>query len=97
MSLLKVCGDELTGLAGRLDSSSQRMDQVRRALDSANSAGLGSGELDGACEDFSGSWGYGVGRLGQCAGDASGFLHAAVRAFSETDQQLAQGLREGGD
>jgi len=28
MSLLKVCGDELTGLAGRLDSSSQRMDQV---------------------------------------------------------------------
>lgn len=72
------------------------MDLVRGALESADIAGLGSGELDGACNEFSSSWGYGVGQLGKCTGNASGFLRLAIQTFDDTDRQLAEGLRNGG-
>lgn len=93
MSVLRVQGDELTRLAAGLASSSERLGEVSAALGSADSSGLGSSDLEGACEEFNDSWHYGVGQLGKLAGDASGFLRSTVDTFANADHELSASLR----
>lgn len=95
MSFLRFLGPEVAGLALRLESSGEQMAGASTELAAADGAHLGSTELAAACDDFAGSWQYGIGKLSDQTNGVSQLARDAATAFEDVEQQLANAMREG--
>ncbi|MEV0528101.1 hypothetical protein AB0I66_32225 [Streptomyces sp. NPDC050439] len=93
---LVVDGDELEHFMRLLNRSKDSLKSMRRALGNATTVGLGTDDLDWACEDFQDDWKYGTQQLGEQAEDLAKIIDKSKDAYREVDKALEENLRERG-
>ncbi|MFF7855457.1 hypothetical protein [Streptomyces sp. NPDC007904] len=90
---LAVDGDELGRFMKSLRKSSRSLRGVRKALADATVTGLGTDDLDGACEDFQEDWRYGAEEIGKQTDDLADIIGKSRDSYLEVDKALEEALR----
>jgi hypothetical protein len=96
---LAVDGDELSHFMKMLRTSTDSLKGLRRALEDATVTGLGTDDLDCACEDFQDNWKYGADQIGEQTEDLAKIIGKSRDSYREVDRALEQALgkaRDGG-
>ncbi|MGW0902760.1 type VII secretion target [Streptomyces sp. NPDC002853] len=93
---LTVDGDELEHFMKLLNRSKDSLRSMRKALGSATTVGLGTDDLDWACEEFQDDWKYGTEQLGEQAEDLAKIIDKSKDAYREVDKALEENLKERG-
>ncbi len=91
---LAVDGDELRRFMKSLEKSSTSLKGVRKALSDATIVGLGTDELDSACEAFQDDWKYGSEEIGKQTEDLADIIGKSKDSYLEVDKALEAALRE---
>lgn len=78
----------LRGTERRLARVQQDVRACSRALRDATTAGLGSGSLDLAAQEFADSWSHGAAQVAAGAGAAREQLAEGLRVYAEVDSRL---------
>ncbi len=91
---LAVDGDELGRFMKSLKESSTSLRGVRKALSDATIAGLGTDELDLACEAFQEDWKYGSEEIGKQTEDLAGIIGKSKDSYLEVDKALEAAVRK---
>ncbi|WP_028804703.1 type VII secretion target [Streptomyces sp. 142MFCol3.1] len=91
---LAVDGDELHHFMKMLKKSSTSLDGLRRALSNASVTGLGTDNLDSACEDFQNDWKYGAEQIGEQTEDLAKIIGQSRDSYREVDKALEEALRK---
>ncbi|MEU4086346.1 hypothetical protein [Streptomyces aureus] len=94
---LAVDGDELSHFMKMLRRSTESLQGLRRALEDATVTGLGTDDLDCACEDFQDDWKYGADRIGEQTADLAEIIGRSRDSYREVDRALEQALRRSGN
>ncbi|GAA2551466.1 MULTISPECIES: hypothetical protein [Streptomyces] len=94
---LAVDGDELGRFMKSLRKSATSLRGVRKALADATVAGLGTDDLDGACEDFQEDWKYGAEEIGKQTEDLAEIIGKSRDSYLEVDKALEEALRQAGE
>ncbi|MGW4735637.1 hypothetical protein ACWEQC_41920 [Streptomyces shenzhenensis] len=92
---LAVDDDELKHFMRLLNTSSDSLKGLRRALTDATVSGLGTDDLDAACEDFQADWKYGTERIGEQTESLAKIVGQSKDSYREVDRALEAALREG--
>lgn len=92
---LLVDGDELERFMGLLKKSSTSLKGIRKALSDATVTGLGTDDLDSACEDFQEDWKYGTEQIGEQTEDLAEIIGKSREAYLEVDKALEEALKKG--
>ncbi|MFJ8791207.1 hypothetical protein [Streptomyces sp. NPDC102462] len=92
---LAVDDDELKHFMRLLNKSSDALKGLRRALADATVSGLGTDDLDAACEDFQAEWKYGTERIGEQTESLARIIGASKDGYREVDRALEAALRKG--
>ena len=87
-------GDELGRFMKSLEKSSTSLKGVRKALSDATIVGLGTDELDSACEAFQDDWKYGSEEIGKQTEDLADIIATSKDSYLEVDKALEAALRE---
>ncbi|MEU7212939.1 hypothetical protein AB0B06_31575 [Streptomyces sp. NPDC044989] len=87
-------GDELGRFMKSLEKSSTSLKGVRKALSDATIVGLGTDELDSACEAFQDDWKYGSEEIGKQTEDLADVIGKSKDSYLEVDKALEAALRE---
>ncbi|MFJ6070321.1 hypothetical protein ACIQFU_05650 [Streptomyces sp. NPDC093065] len=90
---LAVDGDELGRFMKSLTRSSTSLKGVRKALSDATIVGLGTDELDSACEAFQEDWKYGSEEIGKQTEDLADIIGKSKDSYLEVDQALEAAMR----
>ncbi|MFD3575092.1 hypothetical protein [Streptomyces sp. NPDC058644] len=93
---LRVDAVELEGFMKLLDGSVTSLRGLRSALSGATVGGLGTDELDKACEEFQGDWKYGAEQIGEQTEDLSKIIEKNKDAFMEAEAALAKAMNKAG-
>ncbi|MEV8317076.1 hypothetical protein AB0Q95_23210 [Streptomyces sp. NPDC059900] len=93
---LRLDAVELDGFMKLLDGSVTSLKGLRNALSGATVGGLGTGELDKACEEFQEDWKYGAEQIGEQAEDLSKIIGQSKDAFLEVEDALVKALHKPG-
>ncbi|TDT38076.1 hypothetical protein EV562_10590 [Streptomyces sp. BK208] len=91
---LAVDGDELGRFMKSLKASSSSLKGVRKALSDATIVGLGTDELDSACEAFQEDWKYGSEEIGKQTEDLADIIGKSKDGYLEVDKALEAALRQ---
>ncbi|MFF3610197.1 hypothetical protein [Streptomyces sp. NPDC002580] len=91
---LAVDGDELSHFMKMLGASTDSLKGLRKALEDATVTGLGTDDLDRACEDFQDSWKYGADQIGEQTEDLAKIIAKSRDSYREVDRALEQALRK---
>lgn len=91
---LAVDGGELAHFMKLLDKSSTSLKGLRKALSDATVTGLGTDDLDSACEDFQDDWKYGAEEIGKQTEDLAKIIGQSKTSYEEVDQALEEALRK---
>ncbi|CAL9568371.1 hypothetical protein [Streptomyces sp. enrichment culture] len=91
---LAVDGDELGRFMTSLKESSTSLRGVRKALSAATIVGLGTDELDSACEAFQEDWKYGSEEIGKQTEDLADIIGKSKDSYLEVDKALEAALRK---
>ncbi|WDV54189.1 hypothetical protein PV963_29445 [Streptomyces coeruleorubidus] len=91
---LAVDGDELAWFMKQLRKSTESLEGVRRALLDANVVGLGTDDLDSACEQFQDDWEYGTKEIGKQTEDLAKIIGKSKDSYLEVDKALEEALRK---
>ncbi|MGV9282920.1 hypothetical protein [Streptomyces sp. NPDC003730] len=91
---LAVDGDELGRFMKSLEASSSSLKGVRKALSDATIVGLGTDELDSACEAFQEDWKYGSEEIGKQTEDLADIIGKSKDGYLEVDKALEAALRQ---
>jgi hypothetical protein len=94
---LAVDGDELSHFMKMLRKSSNSLKGLRRALEDATVSGLGTDDLDCACEDFQDNWKYGADQIGEQTDDLAKIIGKSRDSYREVDRALEQALKKAGN
>ncbi|MFJ6832191.1 hypothetical protein [Streptomyces sp. NPDC091209] len=94
---LAVDGDELSHFMRMLKASTESLKGLRRALEDAGVSGLGTDDLDGACEDFQDHWKYGADQIGEQTENLAKIIRKSRDSYREVDQALEQALKKAGN
>ncbi|MER7570713.1 hypothetical protein [Streptomyces sp. NPDC126514] len=98
---LAVDGDELTRFMNALRKSSSSLAGVRKALRDSTVTGLGTDDLDRACEGFQEDWQYGAEEIGKQTEDLAEIIGKSRDGYLEVDKALEEALKKaagaGGD
>lgn len=89
---LAVDGDELERFMRLLKRSVQSLEGVHKALRDSTISGLGTDNLDGACEDFQDDWKYGTGQIGEQVDELAGIVADSKDSYAEVDKTLEENL-----
>ncbi|MFJ9901879.1 type VII secretion target [Streptomyces sp. NPDC101152] len=89
---LAVDGGELAHFMKLLDKSSASLKGLRKALNDATVTGLGTDDLDSACEDFQDDWKYGAEEIGKQTEDLAKIIGQSKASYEEVDQALEEAL-----
>ncbi|MFD5051524.1 hypothetical protein [Streptomyces tendae] len=90
---LAVDGDELGRFMKSLRESSTSLRGVRKALSDATVLGLGTDELDAACEAFQEDWKYGSEEIGKQTEDLADIVGKSKDSYLEVDKALEAAVR----
>ncbi|MFE9686118.1 type VII secretion target [Streptomyces sp. NPDC006285] len=93
---LAVDGDELGRFMKSLNNSADSLKGVRRALSEATVSGLGTDDLDTACEEFQTEWKYGSEEIGKQTEDLAESIGKSRDSYREVDKALEEALRKAG-
>ena len=93
---LVVDSDELEHFIKLLNRSRDSLKSMRKALGDATTMGLGTDDLDWACEDFQDEWKYGTEQIGEQTEDLAKIINASKESYREVDKALEECLREKG-
>jgi hypothetical protein len=91
---LAVDGGELAHFMKLLDKSSTSLKGLRKALSDATVTGLGTDDLDSACEDFQDHWKYGAEEIGKQTEALAKIIGQSKTSYEEVDQALEEALRK---
>jgi len=94
---LAVDGDELSHFMRMLRESTESLRGLRRALEDATVTGLGTDDLDCACEDFQDDWKYGADQIGEQTEDLAKIIEKSRDSYREVDEALERALGEAGN
>ncbi|GHB69187.1 hypothetical protein GCM10010377_70010 [Streptomyces viridiviolaceus] len=90
---LAVDGDELGRFMKSLRKSSSSLRGVRKALSDATITGLGTDDLDSACEDFQEDWTYGSEEIGKQTEDLAEIIGKSKDSYLEVDKALEEAVK----
>ncbi|MEV2256939.1 hypothetical protein AB0I94_41445 [Streptomyces sp. NPDC050147] len=93
---LRLDAVELEAFMKLLDGSVTSLKGLRSALAGATVGGLGTDDLDKACEDFQEDWKYGAEQIGEQAEELSGIIGQSKDAFNEVEDALVKALEKPG-
>lgn len=91
---LAVDDTELAHFMKLLKKSSNSLKGLRKALSDATVSGLGTDDLDSACESFQEDWKYGTEQIGEQTEDLAKIIGQCKDSFNEVDKALEAALRE---
>ncbi|MGW1215332.1 hypothetical protein ACWD5F_37460 [Streptomyces sp. NPDC002499] len=91
---LVVDGDELAHFMKLLKKSSNSLSGLRRALSDATVAGLGTDDLDSACEDFQEDWKDGTEQIGEQTEGLAEIIGKSRDSYREVDKALEEALKK---
>ena len=91
---LAVDGDELEHFMMRLNQSTDSLKGLRKALSDATVTGLGTDDLDSACEAFQDDWKYGAEEVGQQTEDLAKIVGQSKDSYREVDKALEEALKK---
>ncbi|WP_405870286.1 hypothetical protein [Streptomyces sp. NBC_00005] len=91
---LVVDGGELAHFMKLLNKSSTSLKGLRKALSDATVTGLGTDDLDSACEDFQDDWKYGTEEIGKQTEDLAKIIGESKKSYEEVDKALEEALRK---
>ncbi|MCH5676131.1 hypothetical protein [Streptomyces gilvus] len=91
---LAVDGGELAHFMKLLNKSSTSLKGLRKALSNATVTGLGTDDLDSACEDFQDDWKYGAEEIGKQTEDLAKIIGQSKSSYEEVDKALEEALRK---
>ncbi|MFE2536215.1 hypothetical protein [Streptomyces sp. NPDC059371] len=94
---LAVDGDELSHFMKMLGKSTESLQGLRRALGDATVTGLGTDDLDCACEEFQDNWKFGADQIGEQTEDLAKIIGKSRDSYREVDRALEQALRKAGN
>ncbi|WP_330288060.1 hypothetical protein [Streptomyces sp. NBC_00576] len=94
---LAVDGDELAHFMKLLKKSSNSLKGLRKALSDANVSGLGTDDLDSACQDFQEDWKYGAEEIGKQTDDLADIIGKSKDSYREVDKALEEALKKARD
>lgn len=92
---LAVDGDELDHFMKMLKKSTESMKGIRKALSGATVSGLGTDDLDQACEGFQGDWKFGAEQIGEQTEDLAKIIGQSRDSYREVDRALEENLKGG--
>ncbi|GGN33311.1 hypothetical protein [Streptomyces fuscichromogenes] len=93
---LVVDGDELAHFMKLLKKSSSSLNGLRKALSDATVSGLGTDDLDGACQYFQEEWKYGTEQIGEQADGLAEIIGKSRDSYNEVDKALEEALKKAG-
>lgn len=91
---LAVDGGELANFMKLLKKSSSSLKGLRKALSDATVTGLGTDDLDSACEDFQEDWKYGTEEIGSQTEDLAKIIGQSKDSYEEVDKALDEALKK---
>ncbi|MGW1877214.1 hypothetical protein [Streptomyces sp. NPDC001975] len=91
---LVVDGGELAHFMKLLNKSSSSLKGLRKALSDATVTGLGTDDLDSACEDFQDDWKYGTEEIGKQTEDLAKIIGESKKSYEEVDKALEEALKK---
>lgn len=91
---LAVDGDELAHFMKMLRKSTDSLRGLRKALEDATVTGLGTDDLDRACEDFQDEWKYGADQIGEQTEDLAKIIGKSKDSYREVDKALEDALKK---
>ncbi|MGW4905621.1 hypothetical protein [Streptomyces sp. NPDC004270] len=91
---LVVDGDELAHFMKLLKKSSSSLKGLRKALSDATVRGLGTDDLDGACEYFQEEWKYGTEQIGEQTESLAEIIGKSRDSYNEVDKALEEALKK---
>lgn len=94
---LAVDGDELGRFMKMLNKSTDSLKGVRKALSDATITGLGTDDLDSACQDFQEDWKYGAEEIGKQTDDLADIIGKSKDSYREVDKALEEALKKARD
>ncbi|MGP3952767.1 hypothetical protein [Streptomyces sp. 7N604] len=92
---LAVDGDELGHFIKLLKKSTDSLKGLRKALSDATVTGLGTDNLDSACEDFQNDWKYGAEQIGEQTEELAKIVGESKDSYREVDKALEEALKKG--
>ena len=93
---LAVDGDELERFMRLLKKSTESLKGVRKALGDASITGLGTDDLDSACQEFQEDWKYGAEQVGEQTEDLAKIIGKSKDSYREVDKALEENLKNRG-
>ena len=91
---LAVDGGELAHFMKLLKKSSDSLNGLHKALSDVTVTGLGTDDLDAACEDFQDDWKYGTEEIGKQTEDLAKIIGQSKKSYEEVDKALEKALEE---
>lgn len=91
---LAVDGDELAHFMKLLKKSGTSLKGLRKALSDATVTGLGTDDLDSACEDFQSDWKYGTEQIGEQTESLAKIIGQSKDSYGEVDKALEEALKK---
>ncbi|MFB7500294.1 hypothetical protein ACFC09_37420 [Streptomyces sp. NPDC056161] len=91
---LAVDDDELAHFMKMLRKSSDSLRGLRRALTDATVTGLGTDDLDAACESFQEDWKYGTEQIGEQTEGLAKIIGQSKDSYNEVDKALEEALKK---
>lgn len=94
---LAVDGDELARFMRMLNKSTDSLKGIRKALSDATITGLGTDDLDSACQEFQEDWKYGAEEIGKQTEDLADIVGKSKDSYREVDKALEEALKKARD
>ncbi len=91
---LAVDDGELAHFMKMLNKSSDSLKGLRKALSDATVTGLGTDDLDSACEQFQQDWKYGTEQIGEQTEDLAKIIGETKDSYNEVDKALEEALKK---
>ncbi|WP_327718671.1 hypothetical protein OG381_27065 [Streptomyces sp. NBC_00490] len=91
---LAVNHGELAHFMKLLNKSSDSLKGLRKALSDATVTGLGTDDLDSACEEFQEDWKYGTEEIGSQTEDLAKIIGQNKASYEEVDKALEAALEK---
>ncbi|MFW6695514.1 hypothetical protein [Streptomyces sp. MAR4 CNX-425] len=89
---LAVDGDELERFMRLLKRSLRSLEGVHKALRDSTITGLGTDDLDDACQYFQDDWKYGTGQIGEQVDELTEIVEESKDSYAEVDKALEENL-----
>jgi Sec-independent protein translocase protein TatA len=94
---LAVDDDELAHFMKLLKKSSSSLKGLRKALSDAEVSGLGTDDLDSACQSFQDDWKYGTEQIGEQTENLAKIIGKSKDSYNEVDKALEEALKKAGE